>query len=101
MRVKTPWDEQEALGQSANLLAECSQKGCWALSVVLDEIVESVGPNWIAHFIATNQNPQASGALKDYLKMHWPTYAQSVDQLITSTNWNKETDKIPQEFGED
>jgi len=101
MRAKTPWDEQEALGQSANLLAECSNKGCWALRLVLDEIIEGVGPSWVAHFIATAKNKAAAGALESYLRTHWPAYAQSVKQLIASTNWTKENEEIEKEFGGD
>jgi hypothetical protein len=101
MRVKTPWDEQEALGQTANLLADCSNKGCWALRVVLDEIIESVGPSWVAHFLATAKNKPAAEALASYITTHWPAYAQTVQQMIASTNWSKETDSIAKEFGDD
>lgn len=97
--MNTPWDEEEALGQTANLLVECSGRDCWALRVVLDEVIGSLGPWWLAHFIATTQNKSAAAALEGYLQTHWPAYAESVEQLIAAASWTKETN-LAREFGE-
>ncbi len=101
--MKKHWDEEEAIGQTASLLAECGERGpqCWALQVVLDEVIEKVGPSWLAHFIATTDNESAAVALEGYLKTHWPAYAKLVEQLGAGVNWTKETDGLIKEFGED
>lgn len=97
------WDEEEALGQSAALLAECGPRGqtCWALQVVLDEVIQSVGPWWLAHFLETTTNEAAASALQDYLKDRWPTYAELVDRLIETTHWTRETEELARDLGED
>lgn len=100
-RLTGAWDEEEALGQTANLLAECGKRGCWALRVVLDEVIEGLGPWWLAHFIATTPNKTAVAALEGYLKAQWPAYAEAVEQLIAAANWTKEANGLPKEFGED
>lgn len=101
--MKARWDEEEALGQSAELLVECGEraKHCWALHVVVDEVIESVGPSWLAHFIATTKNQAAAGELKSYLRAHWPAYAELVDQLLEGTNWDRETNGFEKDFGDD
>lgn len=81
-------------------MVECANRDCWALRVVLDEVIESLGPWWLAHFIATTQNKAAAAALENYLKIHWPAYAESVEQLIAAASWTKETN-LAREFGED
>ncbi|OGF54463.1 MAG: hypothetical protein A2Z21_00700 [Candidatus Fraserbacteria bacterium RBG_16_55_9] len=101
--MKTRWDEEEALGQSAELLAECGERGkhCWALHVVMDEVIESVGPSWLAHFMATTKNKAAAAELGGYLKSHWPAYAELVEQLLESTNWTRESNGLEKDFGDD
>jgi len=101
--MKTRWDEEEALGQTAGLLAECGERGknCWALHVVMDEVIESVGPSWLAHFITTTNNQAAASELQRYLKAHWPAYAELVEQLLEGTQWTKETNGFEKDFGED
>lgn len=97
------WDEEEALDQTACLLAECGERGksCWALQVVLDEVIQSVGPWWLAHFIATTPNRPAADALEEYLKAKWPAHAERVAQMIEATNWTEETNHLARELGED
>jgi hypothetical protein len=97
------WDEQEALEQSARQLAECGEKGseCWVLRMVLDEVIESVGPWWLAHFISTTQNEEAASALKGYLVSRWPAHAEMVDNLIKAASWTKEERELARELGED
>lgn len=97
------WDEEEALGEAATLVAECGErsKDCWALQTVLDELIEFVGPWKLAHFIATTPNKAAATALERYLETHWPDYAHSVEQLIEATNWAKEGERLEREFGAD
>ncbi len=102
--MKRRWDdEEEALGQTAGLLAECGEKGknCWALYVVMDEVIETVGPSWLAHFIATTKNKVAAVELQSYLQAHWPAYAELVEQLLAGTNWTRETDGLEKDFGDD
>ena len=101
--MKPRWDEEEALGQTTCLLAECGIRGkdCWALQVVLDEVIESVGPWWLAHFITTTPNRPAAAALESYLRARWPTHADSVEELIAAANWTKEGNSMAKEFGDD
>jgi len=101
IRMNKLWDEVEALEQTASLLVECADKHCWALRVVLDELIESVGPSWLAHCIATTKNKAAAAALGRYLRARWPAYAQSVEQLMASTRWTRESNNMTKDFGED
>jgi hypothetical protein len=97
------WDEEEALGESVDLLVECGERGrsCWALRAVLDEVIARVGPWWLANFIATTPNKPAASAMEEYLATYWPAYAESVEQLIAASNWTKDANSMAKEFGED
>ncbi len=97
------WDEEEALGKAATLVAECGErsKDCWALQTVLDELIEFVGPWKLAHFIATTTNPTAATALKRYLEAHWPDYLRSIKEMIAATSWKKGEEELEREFGDD
>lgn len=97
------WDEEEALGRAATLVAECGErsKDCWALQTVLDELIEFVGPWKLAHFIATTPNKDAALALEQYLETHWSDYARSVAEMIEAANWKKGAEEIEREFGDD
>ncbi len=105
MPVNVRWseNEQEMLGKSADLLAECGERGleCWALQAVLDELITKVGPWWLAHFIATTPNKAAAAALEGYLQKHWPAHAEATRQLITAADWSREASELERDFGGD
>jgi IS1 family transposase len=100
--MKTRWDEEEALGQTACLLVECGERGkrCWALHAVLDEIIERIGPSWIAHFLVTTKNKAAAVELQSYLTEHWPAYSELIEQLIAGASWTRGTNGFEKDFGE-
>jgi hypothetical protein len=97
------WSEEEVLDQTACVMAECSERAtrCVALQIVLDELIESVGPWKLAHFIATTPNKAAATALERYLGTHWPNYSYTVEQMLAATHWTKETHELEREFGGD
>lgn len=97
------WDLDEALGKSTDLLIECGERGmtCWALQAVLDEIIHSGGPWWLAHFLQTTPNETAAQALRGYLQAYWPAYWESVNGLMAATRWTRESEDVPRDFGED
>lgn len=103
MDIRVRWDEQEALGKSAQLLAECGERSsqCWALQAVLDAVIEGVGPWWLAHFLATTPNREAAEALEGYLEERWPAYAETIEQLMVATDWSGETSELERDFGGD
>lgn len=97
------WSEEEVLDQTACVMAECSERAtrCVALQIVLDELIESVGPWKLAHFIATTPNKAAATALERYLGTHWPDCARSVEGMIEAASWQKGEEEIEREFGGD
>jgi hypothetical protein len=84
-------------------MAECGERAsrCIVLQIVLDELIESVGPWKLAHFIATASNKTAATALERYLEIHWPDYARSVESMIEAATWRKGDEELEREFGDD
>ncbi len=101
--VTRRWSEEEILDQAACVMAECGARAtrCFVLQVVLDELIESVGPWKLAHFIATSKNQAAATALGKYLEQNWPDYAHSVEEMIEAASWKKGEEELEREFGED
>jgi hypothetical protein len=97
------WNEEQSIAESATLLAECGNRGqsCWALQEVLDSIIESVGPWWIAHFMETSTNEKAKKALMAYLEKHRPADGEIVDQLVTAVHWRSAKSGLEKDFGGD
>jgi hypothetical protein len=84
-------------------MTECGERAtrCAVLQVVLDELIESVGPWKLAHFIATAPNKAAATALEHYLEIHWPDCAHSVERMLEAATWKKGEEELEREFGED
>lgn len=97
------WNEEEVLDQTACMMIECGERAsrCLVLQIVLDELIESVGPWKLAHFIATAPNKAAATALEHYLEIHWPDYAHSVERMIEAVTWKKGEEELEREFGDD
>jgi GAF domain-containing protein len=97
------WSEEEILEQTTCVMAECGERAtrCAVLQLVLDELIESMGPWKLAHFIATTKNQAAAAALEKYVEMHWPDYARKVTELLEATAWQKGEEELEREFGGD
>jgi GAF domain-containing protein len=97
------WSEEEILEQATCVMAECGERAtrCAVLQLVLDELIESVGPWKLAHFIATTKNQAAAAALEKYVEMHWPDCAHKVAELLEATAWQKGEEELEREFGGD
>ena len=97
------WSEEEILDQTACVMVECGTRAdrCAVLEIVLDELIESMGPWKLAHFIATTPNKTAAVALGRYLEAHWPDYAHSVEEMIEAASWKKGEEELEREFGGD
>ncbi len=101
--VTRRWSEEEILDQATCVMTECGERATRyaVLQVVLDELIESVGPWKLAHFIATTENQAAAAALEKYVEMHWPDYAHKVKELLEATAWQKGEEELEREFGGD
>ncbi|GBC75878.1 hypothetical protein HRbin07_00070 [bacterium HR07] len=97
------WSEEEILDQTACVMAECGEQAtrCFVLQVVLDELIESVGPWKLAHFLATTKNQAAATTLERYLEKNWPDYAHKVAELLEAAAWQKGEEELEREFGGD
>lgn len=97
------WSEEEILDQAACLMTECGERAtrCIMLQIVLDELIESVGPWKLAHFIATSKNQTAAAALEKYLEQNWPDYAHKVTEMLEAATWRKGEEELEREFGGD
>src|SRR5574337_690545 len=96
-------NEQEAISETATLIAECGQRGstCWALHEVMDSMLKSLGPWWIANFLETSTNEQAKKALLDYLETNFAAEAEIVEQLVSATHWRSTKSGFEKDFGGD
>jgi len=101
--VTRRWSEEEILDQATCMMTECGERAtrCAVLQLVLDELIESVGPWKLAHFIATTKNQAAAAALEKYVELHWPDYAHKVTELLEATAWQKGEEELEREFGGD
>ncbi len=103
MATTRRWSEEEILDQAACVMTECGERAtqCFVLQIVLDELIESVGPWKLAHFIATSKNQAAATALGKYLERYWPDYAHKVMEMLEATSWQKGEEELEREFGDD
>jgi hypothetical protein len=97
------WSEEEILDQAACVMTECGERAtrCVMLQIVLDELIESVGPWKLAHFMATSKNQAAATALGKYLERYWPDYAHKVTEMLAAASWRKGEEELEREFGGD
>lgn len=97
------WSEEEILDQAACVMTECGERAtrCVMLQIVLDELIERVGPWKLAHFIATSRNQAAAMALGRYLEQNWPDYAHKVTEMLEAATWQKGEEELEREFGGD
>ncbi len=97
------WSEEEILDQAACVMTECGERAtrCVMLQIVLDELIERVGPWKLAHFIATSKNQAAAAALGRYLEQNWPDYAHKVTEMLEAATWQKGEEELEREFGGD
>lgn len=96
-------DDLTIINNSACLLAECGEKGnsCWAIQEILDALIESVGPWWIANYLETCENEDAKKALMGYLEANWPAEAEVVEQILQAAHWRSAKSGLEQDFGGD
>lgn len=97
------WSEEEILDQAACVMTECGERAtrCFVLQIVLDELIESVGPWKLAHFLATTKNHTAAAALSHYLERNWPDCAHKVTEMLEAASWQKGEEELEREFGGD
>ncbi len=97
------WSDEDMLEQTTCAITECGERAtrCFVLQMVLGELIESVGPWKLAHFIATTKNQAAATALEKYVEGHWPDYAHKVAELLEAAAWKRGEEELEREFGGD
>lgn len=69
----------------------------------LDQLIYSLGPFPVAHFLVRSNDAKAVAALRRYLHTHWRAWANFIEQMIAAARRDRDSifDEIIRDFGGD